>query len=70
MFATMSSIRPSAKAAKSELAPLYLKGSTATQKPSSSRLLEREMPEPGVVAGRAAADEIGAGPRDSREIRC
>jgi hypothetical protein len=57
----MSSVKPSARSARSELLPLYLKGRTATQKPSSSRIAECETPEPGVVAGRAAAEEIGTG---------
>src|SRR5436853_5683952 len=33
----MSSVNPSARAARSELLPLYLNGNTATQNPSSAR---------------------------------
>jgi hypothetical protein len=54
MFVTMSSVNPSARAARSALEPTYLNGSTATQKPSSARVL------PEAVAPAVVPDEGGA----------
>ena len=59
---TMSSDSPSASAARSALLPLYLKGSTATQKPSSARRRSRRR-APHVEAGGVAAASFGRLPR-------
>src|SRR5208283_1869526 len=49
---TTSSVSPPASAVNSALLPLYLKGSTATQKPSSARAA----PESGAATAREVED--------------
>ncbi len=56
---TMSAVSPSASAVRSALPPLYLKGSTATQKPSSARAA----PE----SAAAMARDAGALPEPTSE---
>src|ERR1035441_10727755 len=68
MPVTMSSVSPPANAARSGLAPCALKGSTATQKPSSARAVPESVREWAAEVGDGVTAWLEAGDRKSTRL--